>query len=231
MGRLTPYLLVAVLVLGSGLGLGLGISGAPKNPAVVVGSSAPSSGIRGRGPEAQVPRGSVAASPGPSAGTTFIDVGALRATVRYPEAKESFGPPPGRFSTLAVNPDGARVTAAQIIGAYETSTSPLAGFAGLSKWGPPFVAKASFTDLGQGPIDQASGRIVPTYDDTPVWIVYWKDIEFPPEASEGPDGGGESGPSDAYAIFTPTGRYLESIGMPTSCRPFGLQVCISTGGR
>lgn len=229
MRRLTPYLLLAVLVLGSGLGIGSGISEAPKSPAAGVRASASSSGLRGRGPEVPVHTGSVATSPGPSARVRFIDLGSLRATVRYPEASESFRPPPGTFSTLAVSPDGARVTAARIIADYEASASPLAGFAGLSRWGPPFVAKATFTGLGQGPIDPVSGRITPTYDDTPVWIVYWKDIEFPAGASLGPEGG-VSGPSDAYAIFAADGQYLESIGVPTSCRPFGLQVCTSTRG-
>lgn len=148
----------------------------------------------------------------------FVDSGNFPTTATYQNDSITIGPP----APTAM--DQYTATAQDIYNAFE-STSPAAPVASQLGYGTAAIYRASYTDLQMGAVNTSTRGITPTFDNSPVWILIYTNVQWP-SSPAGPGVGASpttaatspklSGAEVVFAVFSPSGQCLDTIVTPSA---------------
>lgn len=152
---------------------------------------------------------------------SFAYAGNYSATSTYNEGKMTIAPPQSAATLqYSASPES-------IYAAFEAA-SPAAQVAKILGYPTAQIYKATYTNVGTGVLDRTTNVITPAYDNSPVWILTYQNVQWPvgPGAKAVPSAAGSNGEyaatqltpglEDVYVIFSPSGQCLDTVLVPAS---------------
>lgn len=137
----------------------------------------------------------------------FVSMGNYPSTTSYIGGELTLSPPPSAALTGPSQGGTAiyRSTASSVFSAYISSQSPVKTTADELGY-VPSIYKATLTDHTYGE-QSKTGKIVPTFDNTPVWVIVYKNVEWPNFSSKEKAGDQKerSAVEDVLVVYTSTG--------------------------